>query len=193
MEGKDNIRDNVCNAENAVHSPEGGRSETGTAAFGKFKSPDALYRSYIELEAEFTKRSQQLKRLKELCENKGISFADKGEESERTKKTAVAGRDGEAEAVVSAEAANAGEAVREEASPEREEPRGAERKKEETSDKVPLSDELKESVIREYLDSVAGKKIPLMRGGGVSVPAEKRRPKTVGEAGGLALRYFKGE
>ncbi len=192
MEGQDNIRENDCKEENAVRSPEGERKETGTAAFGKFKSPDALYRSYVELEAEFTKRSQQLKRLKELCESKGISFTDKGEESETATKSS-SGRDGGTEKDVSAEATNADETAREEASPEREEPRGAERKKEEASDKVSLSDELKESVIREYLDSVAGKKIPLMRGGGVSVPAEKRRPKTVGEAGNLALRYFKGE
>lgn len=54
----------------------------------------------------------------------------------------------------------------------------------------PLSDDVKNAVIQEYLASVcSGRGVPLMTGGG-AVTAARRTPSTLKEAGNLAKNYF---
>lgn len=145
MEEKDNIRDNE-QIDVAATQPSEDEIDSGvTARYGKFKSPDALYASYTELEAEFTRRSQQLKKLEELCEKNGIDF--KAEEKPDDEKT------------------------------------------EELKSAVP--DDVKREAVREYLEALLKSDTPLMRRGGMGVLAQKQKPKSVKEAGGMALRYFK--
>ena len=49
----------------AVQGAEAQKTEGTAAAFGKFKSADALLNAYNSLEAEFTRRSQRLRELEE--------------------------------------------------------------------------------------------------------------------------------
>lgn len=158
MENTDNIRDNDRTYETAAQETEVLKDEGAAARYGKFKSPDALYASYIELEAEFTKKSQQLKRLKDLCAQNGIDCD--GREAAKPEKKDNCAAEGE---------------VKEEAA----------------SSRTEEAEKSREEIIREYLDSLVKNKVPLMRGGGFNVPAQKQKPKTVSEAGGMALKYFK--
>lgn len=156
MENTDNIRDNE-KISAAAQETEVLKDEGATARYGKFKSPDALYASYIELEAEFTKKSQQLKKLKDLCAQNGINC-------------------GEREAVKPEKTDNCAE---------------SEVKEEKASSRTEEVEQSREEIIREYLESLVKNKIPLMTGGGFNVSAQKQKPKTVSEAGGMALKYFK--
>ncbi len=147
MEIQDNVQDNLeegeVTAQASYDEGEGG----ATRSYGKFSSPDALYKSYKELEAKFTQNCQRLKKLEEQLKNLGTSEA-----GENTGAAAV-------------------EPLKE--------------------NKSSVTEEERKNIINEYLSSVAERKIPLMRGDGVSVAAKKQKPTSLNEAGLLALQYFK--
>lgn len=56
---------------------------------------------------------------------------------------------------------------------------------------VSQNDGVRARVLSEYLNSLRG--VPLMAGGGTSVTAAKDKPKTIREAGNLALGYLKNQ
>ena len=60
--------------------------EVGSAALGKFKDVNALFEAYRSLQAEFTRRSQRLKRLEREAEKRGLADV----EAEETAETATA-------------------------------------------------------------------------------------------------------
>ena len=69
----ENAQEIRAEAETAAEAAQGKEvKEQSGVNFGKFKSADALLKAYLELEAEFTRRS---KRLKEL-ENGNKAAAD---------------------------------------------------------------------------------------------------------------------
>ena len=71
--GNENAQEIRAEAETAAEAAQGKEvKEQSGVNFGKFKSADALLKAYLELEAEFTRRS---KRLKEL-ENGNKAAAD---------------------------------------------------------------------------------------------------------------------
>lgn len=161
MEFQDNIRDNKMKETETAHTSEDGRKEGATERYGKFKSPDALYSAYVNLEADYTRKSQSLKKLKEFCLGRGIDPENLSDaEPEQTENFAEGGQD-----------------VREKA-------------ENDTSDNI-IDDETRESIIKEYLEGIVKRKIPLIKGGGTGVTAEKSSPKTIKEAGKLALRYLR--
>ena len=54
---------------------------------------------------------------------------------------------------------------------------------------VSQHEEIKKRIVGEYLDSL--RSVPLMEGGGAPVRAPARHAATIGEAGSLALGYFR--
>lgn len=179
MEKKDNERINFDFVE--TETPREENSVGETERFGRFKNADVLYNSYLKLEAEFTRRSQQLKRLRNLCAEHGF--------------------DEEGQPLVKAEGANAETAggekpeqeSAEEAKPTIKEAKGVDKDdgKGDSSDGPEPSPALREKIIKEYLDGVARSRIPLLKGGSI-VPAGRQRISSIDEAGNLSLQYFRG-
>ena len=69
-------KENVCVETTAteqgsvIHSAEGAKKEkVGSTDLGKFKDVNALMQAYTALQAEFTRRSQRLKRYEKEEEN----------------------------------------------------------------------------------------------------------------------------
>lgn len=81
MQTKENVYEMVGSAEQGMNEEATAVKDTlieqqvGSAALGKFKDVDALVRAYKSLQAEFTRRSQRLKRL-ELEAEKRKAGAD---------------------------------------------------------------------------------------------------------------------
>ena len=87
-------QENVCvETESAERGMKGVAAENGavegvgSAALGKFKDVNALLQAYQSLQAEFTRRSQRLKRLEQEAEKRGAASA----EAEQTAETASEG------------------------------------------------------------------------------------------------------
>ena len=153
--------------ENKTESPAEPQKEPLLA--GKFKSVDALLHAYRELEAEFTRRSQQLKALEEQTR--------KGEE-----------------APAPAEKMNA--AVPEKGHSE--EPNEETSAEENAATPTPCAETQAEHGPRRVsLEQEQGafvlpqRGVPLMGTGGAGVIAPHRRPASIAEAGDLALGYIK--
>lgn len=91
--GEDNVYEETTQAEKEVkmeaNAEEKGVSQEVSTVLGKFKDVDALARAYGQLEAEFTRRSQRLKKLEKDVENFQTKSAS-GLEAEKLRKTAKA-------------------------------------------------------------------------------------------------------
>lgn len=160
------------NIQNAVGMPGNTAAEQGAEAQkeygssaavpGKFKSVDALLRAYNSLQAEFTRRSQRLKELEREREERNTPPP--------------------AERPVSPPAANA--------SAPSLPPAGAPEEEEFLFERANASAAVRKRIIDEYLDGVKKSAVPLMSGG-VSVVSPAAKPKSVAEAGEMALGYFR--
>lgn len=76
-EPADNPVAGICGA---AEPAEAEKTEDAAAAFGKFRSAEALMQAYKNLEAEFTRRSQRLKELESKVQNGPSSNSLEGEE-----------------------------------------------------------------------------------------------------------------
>lgn len=179
MEKKDNERINFDFVE--AEAPREENSAEGTERFGRFKNADALYNSYLKLEAEFTRRSQQLKRLRNACAEHG--FDEDGQPLARADVAKAEAVGGEKPEEGNAEAAKP--AVKEAKDGTDGGGKG------DDLDALEPSPALREKIIKEYLDGVARSKIPLLKGGSI-VPAGRQRISSIDEAGNLSLQYFRG-
>ncbi len=203
---KDNVTKNFRTADTA----EAEKKEFAATDTKKFKSVDALLKAYLELEAEFTRRSQRLKELEEG--NKASPDGDVPSPAQvgiSEGAPAVALSDGgRAEktetqtARETQETAKLSEAKPSEAKPDLKS-EDAEKAHVNPADAAQdaeviqgtavggLTEEQKRAVIEEYLLAVAsGKSVPLIVGG-VAAKAPKNTPKTVREASELARRFLK--
>lgn len=89
MEKEENVYEELCEAEQGKTEGTGegeNRADRGLAAFGKFKDVDALMQAYAALEAEFTRRSQKLRRLERAMEK--FSKEAVGSEAEKLRERA---------------------------------------------------------------------------------------------------------
>ncbi|MBQ8292097.1 MAG: hypothetical protein IJX88_06320 [Clostridia bacterium] len=175
--------------------------ENGSAALGKFKSVDALLQAYGALEAEFTRRSQRLKKLEKEAENlKKAQAVEDG--AEKLRKIAEE-RKAEAAEFDSYVAELEGRVERP-AETEEEGEAGAAPSVAESRVSAPLpTDTLYEQasrdesvrlrIIGEYLSSIGKAGAPLMRGGAGTLVAPPLKAKSVEEAGSMALRFFKND
>jgi len=141
--------------------------------FGRFKNADALYSSYLKLEAEFTRRSQQLKKLRNICAEHGLDGDGQPLKADRAEEASPEGENGAEDKLTKADN------LKEE----------AKQPEAEKSD-FAVPDDVKDRIIKEYLDSVVKKKVPLLKGGGI-VPAGKQKISSITRAGNLSLQYFK--
>lgn len=173
MEKKDNERINFDLAE----APRDEAPAEEAESFGRFKNADALYNSYLKLEAEFTRRSQQLKRLRNVCAEHGFD-----EDGQPLAKADGANAETASDEKPEEKSAESAKAMAKEANDEG---------KGESLDASEPSPALREKIIREYLDGVAKSKIPLLKGGSI-VPAGRQRISSIDEAGNLSLQYFRG-
>ncbi len=74
----DNPRDGTVIAADTAEAEE--KNENTAPAYGKFKSAEALLAAYLNLEAEFTRRSQKLKELESKAEEAPSPKIPEGEE-----------------------------------------------------------------------------------------------------------------
>jgi len=189
MEKKDNDRTNFEEEEEKeLLTPFEAEEEN---RFGRFKNADALYNSYLKLEAEFTRRSQQLKRLRNICAEHGL-----GEDGQPLATHGVAEKEiaGEANGLADGSTGVAEGKVPDksaEKAVEKTVEKEAEKTAEKATDESAISDDVKEKIIKEYLDGVAKSNVPLLKGGGGIVTAGKRRISSITQAGNLSLQYFR--
>ena len=170
--------ENVCVDERTANAAEAEKREC--EALGKFKDVNALLEAYGALEAEFTRRSQRLKALEREAENfkverkKDEQRKEQAEKSVKTEPSDCAQQQAEKPAFASEPSENFGETAL---------VTGAE-----TPETV--SEETRQRIVREYLQSLHQGGVPLSKGGGtLGVSAVKAR--NIGEASAMALRFFK--
>lgn len=174
MEKKDNERNNLNEEEADKDIPLLFSDGDEEKSYGRFKDADALYSSYLKLEAEFTRRSQQLKRLKSICAEHGLDGEGqplKG--ADEAKENIADGPEAKSEKAASPEAREK-----------------ADKEEKATADSFSVPDGVREKIIKEYLDGVVKGRVPLLRGGGI-VPAGKQKISSITRAGNLSLQYFK--
>ncbi len=184
--------------------------ETSTV-LGKFKDVDALKNAYEALQAEFTRRSQRLRALEREVENFQASATPSG--AEKLRKTAKARREEakEFDALVAElnEGANGKPSLSEKAVSFEQgaDEEGVEQKSslkaptdgekyrptsEELYQKVSEDETVRLRVVGEYLASIGRSGAPLTGGGTGALATPPKRAKTVGQAGDMALLYFRG-
>ncbi len=153
------------------------------ARLGKFKSVDALMHAYSELEAEFTRRCQRLKAYEEREKAEKEEKEHSAPAAAFQTATPEAGEDGTASESVEAIASEASEVAR------------AKAENADASDalyRAVMQDEgVRARVLSEYFSTLKG--VPLLSSAGTGVSAPKYRPKSIAEAGDLALGYFRSE
>lgn len=196
---EDNVYDKQTATEQAgaVCAQEG----NGSAGLGKFKSVDALLQAYESLQAEFTRRSQRLKQLERETENRtGGQGEDAGAEKLRKLAEHRKAEEAEFDSFVAELEERAVSPVPETA----EEEAGNGPFVAESREAQPLSSDMlyqkavgdesvRLKIIGEYLSSLGKTGVPLMRGGAGTLVAPPVKPKSVEEAGSMALRFFKND
>jgi len=184
MAKKDNERSNFEQEEETALEPLFSDEEEENR-YGRFKNADALYNSYLKLEAEFTRRSQQLKRLRNICAEHGLDEEGQPVGKDEGAKGKIASDKADCGFVVEKDNSADSDEIKEEISEGKD---GGKNKTEQVS----VPDDVREEIIKEYLDGVAKRKIPLIKGGGI-VPAGRQRISSISRAGNLSLQYFRGE
>ncbi len=177
-----------------------------SAVLGKFRSVDALARAYESLQAEFTRRSQRLRALEKEVENfkegsgsgaeklRRLATARRAEEKEFDAFVAEMEKptDGEQKPEVALEEGS----IEGEAPQERGEMPTVGSGREEPSDselfaKAFDNEAVRLKIVGEYLSSLGKSGVPLTSGGVGVLTTPTQKAKTVGEAGDMALLYFK--
>ncbi|MBQ8309066.1 MAG: hypothetical protein IJX96_04455 [Clostridia bacterium] len=219
MEEKENVYEEIPQTEQIAEAKE--KENDGSAVLGKFKSVDALARAYESLQSEFTRRSQRLKELEREAENFSGANAQRTEKSgdktgvEKRRERAAWKRAEERkfdDFVSELERANAC------APSETEKPVECAQQTTDTpvvtegglqevshSDVIPSvalcgdalyelasrDEEVRLKIIGEYLSSLGKSGAPLMKGGSGALTTPPLKPRSIGEAGSMALRFFK--
>lgn len=148
----------------------------GAPVLGKFADVDALVRAYGELEAEFTRRSQRLKELekrsKEALTPSGEILTPNGENGRPSERAQCESADnGHGRACLQGEGGQNGT------------------DNEALYRSVVENEGVRSRIVSEYLSSLRG--VPLMTGAGTGVTAPAHKPRSIAEAGELALGYLK--
>ena len=212
MQNKENVCVETIATEqgSVIHSAEGARKEiAGSTDLGKFKDVNALMQAYTALQAEFTRRSQRLKRYEKEEENQGHDGAiaqkctaagdatDASTQSEQgpssPEEESIAKADGAQEAnVVSMDTAADDETKT--ATNEQGVALKAGVAKEQTLslyEQVMASEEVRLKVIGDYLSSIGKSGAPLLVGGKGVMQTPPKKPNSISDAGKMALAYLK--
>ncbi len=189
-------------------NPVSEQKEEGLADLGKFKDVNALMQAYQSLQAEFTRRSQRLKRYEKELENQrqecsataqeccGQASADVSEQAharpdqpeeesilavdeKQLADSACKSVDGENKTVTSNDGLQLlGQA--EDSAPS-------------LYEQVLASENVRLKIVGDYLSSLGKNGAPLMKGGGGVLTAPIKKPACIADAGKMALAYLQGQ
>lgn len=180
----------------------------GSADLGKFKDVSALMQAYQSLQAEFTRRSQRLKRYERELDNQaqedtaqvsecsGQASADVPElvparpdsakeesvlavEMKESDDSTCKDSDGENKTVTHGDGLQLlGQAGNSATS---------------LYEQVMASEEVRLKIVGDYLSSLGKSGAPLMKGGGGVLTAPAKKPVCIADAGKMALAYLQGQ
>ncbi len=193
---------------NQAQNAEG--KQVGSTDLGKFKDVNALLQAYESLQAEFTRRSQRLKRYEEADKQGSSSGAADDVQEMLEAAAADASQDApcpdstmeegiaksqtnamrsQVQKVMDGEHENMGmNGVREAFS-------GSDGANAAPSlyEQVLANEDVRLRIIGDYLSSIGKSGAPLMKGGTGVLATPLQKPSTVSQAGNMALCYFKAQ
>ena len=177
----------------------------GLADLGKFKDVNALMQAYASLQAEFTRRSQRLKRYEQEERNRARAVEDtkrseiddmtdasndesagfsspedeKVEMTETNQTSAVAGEncDGECDMAANDVGTNVKHDVAVHNTPS-------------LYNQVMANEEVRLKIIGDYLSSIGKSGAPLIQGGTGVLTTPLKKPRSIQDAGTMALAYL---
>ena len=166
--------ENVCVGKEGTERAAEAEGKNGSAVLGKFRDVNALAEAYGALEAEFTRRSQRLR--------------------EPEKPTAQAEEAGTGKSSPSSE--REGPALPSDLSEHLRQERTKEESARDTDENelyeaARRCEGVRLKIVGDYLSSLKGAEAPLMKGGTGTLAVSPAKPKSISEAGNMALRYFK--
>ena len=192
---------------NQAQNAEG--KQVGSTDLGKFKDVNALLQAYESLQAEFTRRSQRLKRYEE-ADKQGSSFGvDTAQEvleaaAADASQSAPSPDSPMEEGIVKSQTTAMRSQVMESVDGEhenmgktgvRETFSGSDGANAAPSlyEQVLANEEVRLRIIGDYLSSIGKSGAPLMKGGTGVLATPLQKPSTVSQAGNMALCYFKAQ
>ena len=209
VQEKENVYEMVTQTEQgSVKEKQEEKEVEGLADLGKFKDVNALMQAYRSLQAEFTRRSQRLKRYEEEAENQARETPDRAEERsgqaladapkqsparpDSTEEETVMAMDGKEFVEPICEATNGDDKMVTKM-------KGlqllgqAENSAPSLYEQVMANEELRLKIVGDYLSYIGKHGAPLMRGGGGVVTAPAKKPACIADAGKMALAYLQGQ
>ena len=213
MQDKENIytQENQTEQGSKVSGAQGAESmESGSTDLGKFKDVNALMQAYKSLQAEFTRRSQRLKKCEEELENRGHAArseaadgdvvacgADAPCEAERRPSSAVEeGVENDDGGTAAATSACADGKEYSMAVVENGNDAGGFADKRETPslyEQVMADESVRLKIVGDYLSSIGKGGAPLVKGGGGVLATPPKKPSNISEAGNMALAYLRAQ
>ena len=213
MQDKENIytQENQTEQGSKVSGAQGAESmESGSTDLGKFKDVNALMQAYKSLQAEFTRRSQRLKKCEEELENRGHAArseaadgdvvacgADAPCEAEKRPSSAVEeGVENDDGGTAAATSACADGKEYSMAVVENGNDAGGFADKRETPslyEQVMADESVRLKIVGDYLSSIGKGGAPLVKGGGGVLATPPKKPSNISEAGNMALAYLRAQ
>lgn len=178
MEGEENVYGESGTAQ-AAEAEE----KEGATILRKFKDVNALAEAYGSLQAEFTRRSQRLRALEKAMENSEKSKAD----AENAEGDAPCAPTEEERDTIDPRPPETTEPVASRMPPTQS---NAELTAEGLYEAVKNNEEARLKIIGEYLSSLKSSGAPVMTGGTGTPAVSFKKPKSLQEAGQMALSYF---
>lgn len=192
---------------NQAQNAEG--KQVGSTDLGKFKDVNALLQAYESLQAEFTRRSQRLKRYEEADKQGSSSGVDTAQEvleaaAADASQSAPSPDSPMEEGIVKSQTNAMRLQVRESVDGEHENMgkngvcetfSGSDGANAAPSlyEQVLANEEVRLRIIGDYLSSIGKSGAPLMKGGTGVLATPLQKPSTVSQAGNMALCYFKAQ
>ena len=212
MQDKENVCVETIATEQGseIHSAEGAKKGIeGSTDLGKFKDVNALMQAYTALQAEFTRRSQRLKRYEKEEENQARDgavaqecvAADQGTDASMQSEQRPSSP--EEESIAQADDAHEAYVVNVDMAADDATNTAANEKgvalkagvaEEQTSslyEQVMASEEVRLKVIGDYLSSIGKSGAPLLVGGKGVMQTPPKKPNSISDAGKMALAYLK--
>ncbi len=221
MESKDNAyMQNQTEAIAGANAGNGDMPAQASTDLGKFKDVSALLKAYDSLQSEFTRRSQKLKELERQTQQLGVEDAhdavaqvqggaEKLKNRAKERKAEEARFDSFVQEIERGETqpSSLPETAGEQAGTEKQGAGLSETREkasvdgekvgaissEELFTLVSRDESVRLKIIGEYLSSIGKSGAPLMRGGAGLCVSPSVKAKSIGEAGAMALRFFKKE
>ena len=195
---------------------DGEKANSVSATLKKFKDVNALAAAYSSLEAEFTRRSQKIKRLEKLLTERDdeegvgaekqspetvVATTENLQKTEETVQEVSPQVEGVEESSVEQETATVQEKILPQSGAVNsvgtvtgvgvDTPSSVELSKERLYELATNNEAVRLQIIGDYLSSLSKSDAPLMRGGKGTTASPVEKAKTISQAGVMALDYFK--